>query len=141
MPEQVGAQHLWQNLWNDDYVRGYQAMARWVGEHVPIPGQVAREIVSNWIRENAFCNDLLQVGGRRVHLGDIHVPTLAVIATRDHIVPKPAAIPVARLLSGTRPEVLMLDAGHASLTTGRTAATVTLPHVIEWLAAHSDELR
>jgi polyhydroxyalkanoate synthase len=133
--------NLWQNLWNDDYVRGYQAMARWVGEHVPIPGQVAREIVSNWIRENAFCNDLLQVGGRRVHLGDIHVPTLAVIATRDHIVPKPAAIPVARLLSGTRPEVLMLDAGHASLTTGRTAATVTLPHVIEWLAAHSDELR
>jgi polyhydroxyalkanoate synthase len=133
--------NLLENLWRDEYVRGYQAMARWVREQVPIPGQAAREVVNNWIRENAFCNDTLRVGSRRVHLGDIRVPTLAVIATRDHIVPEASALPVASLLSGTRAEVLLLDAGHASLTTGRTAATVTVPRIIEWLAAHSEELR
>src|SRR4051794_8561473 len=28
---------LLQNLWNDEYVDGYQAMAQWAGDHVPFP--------------------------------------------------------------------------------------------------------
>ena len=133
--------NLWQHLSDDEYMGGYQAMARWVREQVPIPGQVARQIVSDWIRQNAFCNDALRLGGRRVRLADIRTPTLAVIAARDHIVPQTAAAPIARLLSGTRVEVLLLDAGHASLTSGRTAATTTVPQIVEWLAGHSEPLR
>jgi polyhydroxyalkanoate synthase subunit PhaC len=132
--------NLWENLWNDDYMQGYQAMNRWVSEHVPIPGAAARQLVDSWLRDNAFCNDTLRLGGRQLSLGDIHTPTLAVIAMRDDIVLERAAVPVADLLTGTRVEVLRLDAGHASLTTGRTAAKVTVPQIIEWLTAHSEEL-
>jgi polyhydroxyalkanoate synthase subunit PhaC len=129
--------NLWQHLWDNEYMQGYQAMSRWVREQVPIPGQVAREVVSDWIRQNAFYNDTLRLGGHRVRLADVRTPTLAVIATRDHIVPQAAAAPIARLLSGTDVEVLLLDAGHASLTSGRTAATVTVPQIIQWLADRS----
>jgi polyhydroxyalkanoate synthase subunit PhaC len=133
--------NLWQHLWNDDYMQGYEAMSRWVREQVPLPGQVARQVVSEWMGQNAFCNDTLRLGGSQLHLARIRTPILAVIATRDHIVPREAAAPIDRLLSGTDVETLFLDAGHASLTSGRTAATVTVPQVTAWLAGHGATVR
>ena len=41
---------LWQNLWNDEYVDGYQAMAQWAGDHVPFPGGVMRQVVEQLVR-------------------------------------------------------------------------------------------
>jgi polyhydroxyalkanoate synthase subunit PhaC len=131
--------NLWQNLWNDEYMEGWQAMGRWTREQVPFPGAAFRQMVQQWLRDNAFLNDTLRLGGRAVSLKDIRTPTLAVIALRDEIVPEPAAAPLPDLLSGTQVDVLRLDAGHASLTTGRKAAKVTVPRILEWLAAHSEE--
>ncbi len=133
--------NLWQNLWNDEYMKGFQAMGRWVNEQIPIAGAAARQLIDNWVRENAFYNDALRLGGRRISLGDIQTPTFSVIADRDEIVPQAMAGPVVERLSGTSPDVLHVDAGHTSLTTGRMAAKVTVPKVTEWLAAHSEELR
>ena len=31
--------NLWQNLWNDEFVEGYGAMAQWARDHVPFPGR------------------------------------------------------------------------------------------------------
>jgi polyhydroxyalkanoate synthase len=131
--------NLWEHLWNDEYLKGYQAMSRWICEQPAVAGAAARQVVHDWLKEDAFCNDLLRLNGRHISLADIHAPTLAVIATRDEIVPEAAAAPIVDLLTGTHVETLRLDAGHVSLTTGRTAATVTLPRIIEWLADHSEE--
>ena len=30
---------LLENLWNDEFVEGYQAMAQWSRDHVPFPGR------------------------------------------------------------------------------------------------------
>lgn len=132
--------NLWQNLWNDDYMESFQAMGRWMREHVPFPGAAARQVVDQWLRANAFCNDTLRIGGRAVSLGDIGVPTLAVIATRDDVVFEAAAAPIVDCLTGTQVDTLRLEAGHASLTVGRTAAKVAVPQIVEWIASHSEEL-
>ena len=137
--ELVQYANLWQNLWSDDYMQGYQAMGRWIREQIPIPGAAARQLVGDWLGDNAFYENTLRLGGRSISLLDIHVPTLAVIATRDEIVPEPAAAPIADLLANSAVDVLRLDVGHTSLTTGRTAAKVTVPRITEWLAAHSRE--
>ena len=36
---------LLDNLWNDEYVDGWQAMAQWSRDHVPFPGAAARQII------------------------------------------------------------------------------------------------
>ena len=132
--------NLWQNLWNDEYMEGWQAMGRWTREQIPFPGAAFRQLVDQWLRDNAFLNDTLRVAGRQVSLGDIRMPTLAAIAERDEIVPRAAATPIADRLTGTHVDVLSLDAGHASLTTGRKAAKVTVPRILEWLTEHSEEV-
>lgn len=131
--------NLLQNLWSDEYLAGYQAMGRWVREHVPIAGAAFLQIAQQWVIDNGFLEDRLRLGGRAVHLAAIEVPTLAAIALRDDMVPKAAAEPIREVLTGTEVDLLCLDTGHTGLATGRTASRVTLPRIFGWLADHSEE--
>jgi polyhydroxyalkanoate synthase len=122
---------LWENLWNDAYMEGYQAMGQWTRDHVPFPGAAFRDTVEQLVRRNGLMD------GAVADLGRIRCPALNVLAKRDHIVPRPAAEPIPRLLGGGADE-LQLDAGHVGLVAGRAAAKVTLPGIVEWIVAHSD---
>jgi polyhydroxyalkanoate synthase len=123
---------LWENLWNDAYMEGYQAMGQWTRDHVPFPGAAFRETVEQLVRANGLMD------GSVADLGAISVPVLNVMAERDHIVPLPAAEPVARLVP--QAEELRLAAGHVGLVAGRAAAKVTLPGIAQWIADHSEEV-
>ena len=136
----VNYANLWQHLWRDDYMEGYQAIGRWLADHIPVPGELFLQVVDQWLVGNGFVNDTLRLGGRRARLGDIRIPTLAVIAERDDIVPEVATTPITDILTGTTVELMRLDAGHASLTSGRKAVKVLLPQVFDWLTAHSEEI-
>ncbi|GAA0619952.1 alpha/beta fold hydrolase [Sporichthya brevicatena] len=130
--------NLWQNLWNEEYLKGYQALNRCFEQHSPLPGGFFLQIADQWIQANAFVTDSLRLDGRAVHLADLTMPVLIVTGDRDELVPAGATGPLADLLTGTKPETLELSAGHASLTTGRTAARHTVPRILGWLADHSD---
>ena len=126
---------LWQNLWNDEYVDGYQAMAQWAGDHVPFPGGVMRQVVEQLVRGNALVNGSLRLGGSDVDLSAIRCPLLNVIAQFDHIVPPDGSRPLTTLVE--QAEELVLKAGHVGLLAGRQAAKGTLPQISAWLQAHS----
>jgi polyhydroxyalkanoate synthase len=130
--------NLWQHLWSDDYMEGYQAIGRFLQDHIPIPGGIFRQIAEQWVQGNGFMEDTLRLGGRRISLGNVRMPVLGVIAERDDIVPEEATTPLVDVLSGADVELLRLDAGHASLTSGRKAVTVVLPHVFDWIASQSE---
>jgi polyhydroxyalkanoate synthase subunit PhaC len=122
--------NLWQHLWNDEYMEGYQAMGQWTRDHVPFPGAAFRQTVEDLVRANGLMDASV------ADLSAISVPVLNVMAERDHIVPLAAAEPVARLIEQT--EELRLAAGHVGLVAGRAAAKVTLPGIAGWIADHSE---
>ena len=124
--------NLWQNLWNDEYMEGYQAMGQWTRDHVPFPGAAFRQTVEQLVRANGLMDSSV------ADLSRISVPVLNVMAERDHIVPLPAAEPLARVVPQT--EELRLTAGHVGLVAGRAAAKVTLPGIAGWIAGHSEAL-
>ena len=131
---------LWERLWNDEYVASYQAMTGWSDDHVPFPGAAARQTVEMLVRANGMVHDRLHVGGDPVHLGDIRVPFLTVLAERDHIVPPAATAPLIELVGSPDKHELRLNAGHMGLVVGRTAARTTVPTIIDFLRRRSDEV-
>jgi polyhydroxyalkanoate synthase subunit PhaC len=133
--------NLWENLWNDEYLEGYQAMNQWNNDHVPFPGAAMEQMVRELIRENRLEKGTLRLGGRKVALKGITVPLLNVIAERDDIVPIASARPLRDLVGSKDAENLTLAAGHVGLLAGRKAATETLPAIVEWLDRHSGRLR
>jgi polyhydroxyalkanoate synthase len=129
---------LWDQLWSDDYLDAYQAMTSWSDDHIPFPGAAARQTVDLLVRDNGLLADALEIGGDRVHLRDITVPFLNVLACRDHIVPEAAAAPLIDLVGSPDRHELRLDAGHIGLVVGRTAARTTIPTIIDFLRRRSD---
>jgi polyhydroxyalkanoate synthase len=133
--------NLLEKLWSDDYVAAHQAMTTWGNDHVPFPGEVARQVADMLVRDNGMITDRLTLGGDRVHLSDITTPFLGVLASRDHIIPEPAAEPVIDLVGSTDKHLLKLTGGHIGLVVGKTAAKTTVPTIIEFLQRQSEVRR
>jgi polyhydroxyalkanoate synthase len=132
--------NLWENLWNDDFVEGYQAMAQWAHDHVPFPGATARELVAQFVRGNAVRRNAVRLGGRRVDLGAVRCPVCSVVAERDDIIPAAASAPLPDLLRNAHTDVISVPAGHIGLVVGRQAATTTMPAIVGWLRQHSENV-
>ncbi len=127
---------LWEKLWDDKQMEGFQLMGQWTRDHIPFPGKAFRETVE-LMKDGSLMQDRIRIEGQSVHLKDLTWPLLNIIAAKDHIVPSAAAQPVCDLVGSARAETLELPAGHVGLVMGKAAATTTLPKIFEWLREHS----
>jgi polyhydroxyalkanoate synthase len=133
---------LLENLWNDEFVRGFQAMAQWARDQVPFPGAAFRQVVEQFVRCNALMDGALRVGGREIGFGTTEAAVLNAMAEKDTVVPRAAAEPIQALVGRPdRRDQLVLPGGHVTFGTGRSAFRHTLPRLADWIAAHSDEQR
>jgi poly[(R)-3-hydroxyalkanoate] polymerase subunit PhaC len=131
---------LLENLWNDQFVESFQAMAQWSRDHVPFPGAAFRQLVELLVRENVLMTGSVRVGDRIVDLDSAGGDVLIATAERDNVVPAAATEPAIRLVGDpARREELRLPGGHVTFGTGRSAFKHTMPRLAGWIAAHSDQ--
>jgi len=133
----AGKVRLWDNLWNDEYVKSYRMMDRWTAETLPLPGAYFRQVVKELLRRNALCEGSLRVGGKPVDLKRIKVPLLHVIAAHDHIVPPACAAPLVARAGSRDKEEVVLPGGHVSLVAGPNAIKRMWPKLDQWLERRS----
>lgn len=131
---------LVQHLDDEEYLRGYEAIGRFLGDYGPVAGAATRQLVEDWIRGNGFVRDTLRLGGRDAPLSTVTCDVLAVIAEKDDITPYASADAVDEVLVAADVDKLVVDAGHVSLFAGRRAVGRVMPEVFAWIAAHSDEV-
>lgn len=124
---------LWEQLWNDDFLDGFQAMNQWIRDQVPCPGACAAQCVDLLLRRNALVEDKVKLGGRPVSLRNIHHPLLVITAEHDHIVPPVQSKPIVHLTGSEVVDELSVPAGHIGLVTSRQSVKYTLPGIVEWL--------
>lgn len=125
---------LWEKLWNDDFVDGFQAMAQWARDQVPFPGACARQATEELLQRNALMTGRIRLGGREVRLGDIECPVLNIIAEHDHVVAPGAARPLNRLVSSSDVSELLVPSGHIGLAMSHQSVRYTIPGLTSWLA-------
>ena len=131
---------LLENLWNDEFVRGFEAMAQWARDQVPFPGAAFDEVVELFVRRNALMDGALRVGKREIDFTTTEATVLNAMADNDTVVPRAAAEPIAALVGRPdRRHELLLPGGHVTFGTGRSAFRHSLPSLANWIAAHSDE--
>ena len=130
---------LLENLWNDEFVEGFQAMATWSRDHVPFPGAAFRQLVELLVRQNILLTGSMPLGSRQVDLGDVRGNVLNAMAERDNVVPPPAVEPVMQIVGDpAHREELRLPGGHVTFGTGRSAFKHTMPKLTNWIIDHSD---
>ena len=133
----AGELRLWDNLWNDEFVKGYRMMQRWGNETLPLPGGYFRQTVKELLRANALYEGKLKIGGHLVDLAKITVPLLHVIAQYDHIVPPACAHPLVERVGSRDKEEVVLPGGHVSIAAGANAVKRMWPKLDSWLQGRS----
>jgi polyhydroxyalkanoate synthase len=133
----AGQVRLWDNLWNDQFVKGYRMMERWGNETLPLPGGYFRQTTKELLQKNALYEGTLRIGGRLVDLGKITVPLLHIVAQYDHIVPPACAHPLVERVGSLDKEEVVLPGGHVSIAAGANAIKRMWPKLDSWLEGRS----
>jgi polyhydroxyalkanoate synthase len=129
--------NLWWNLWNEQYVEGFNALNKWANEYVPFPGEFFRQWVRDFYQDNRLFRGDLVLDGRRVDLHAVRCPVLVVGAQDDYIAPPESVRALLDVVGSREKEYLELPGGHISLIAGRGAVRHCWPKVAGWLAARS----
>jgi polyhydroxyalkanoate synthase subunit PhaC len=128
---------LWENIWNDEFVKSYRMFDRWATDTLPLAGEYFRTITKDLMWDNKLYNDTMTVGGREAKLADIKVPILHAVAEHDHIVPYDAAKYLIAKVGSEDKEEVMLKGGHVSLVAGPNAIKRLWPKLDSWLGKRS----
>ncbi len=133
----TGQVQLWDNMWNDEFVKSYRMFDRWAADILPLPGELFRQTTKEFMWENRLYKNELTLRGRRVDLGNIKVPILHALAEHDHIVPYEAAKPLIANVGSKDKEEIVLKGGHVSLVAGGNAVKRLWPRLDAWLGKRS----
>jgi polyhydroxyalkanoate synthase subunit PhaC len=133
----AGQLRLWDNMWNDEFVKSYRMFDRWGADALALPGGYFRQVTRELLWENRLAKNELVVGGHKVDLGRITVPFLHVVAEHDHIVPRGATAPLIGLVGSPEKEEIVLKGGHVSIAAGANAVRRMWPAVDRFLARRS----
>jgi polyhydroxyalkanoate synthase len=128
---------LWDNMWNDEFVKSYRRFERWGNDTLPLAGEYFRQTVKELIWKNALYEGTLELEGRRVDLGNITVPMLHALAEHDHIVPYEAAGPLIERVGSGDKQQIVLKGGHVSIAAGPNASKRLWPRLDAWLGGRS----
>ena len=128
---------LWENVWNDEFVKSYRVFDRWATDTLPLAGEYFRAITKDLMWDNKLFNDTMSVGGRAAKLDNINVPILHAVAEHDHIVPYDSAKHLIPRVASSDKEEVILKGGHVSLVAGANAVRRLWPKLDNWLAGRS----
>jgi polyhydroxyalkanoate synthase len=134
----VGAYvNVWKNLDDEQAVRSWQAINRWVEDVIPFAGNAFRQFVVEYVRGNELINGQHEVDGRRVDLSTIRAALLNIVAEFDHLVAPSQAQSIMDLVSSEDKELRIIPSTHVGIMASGRARYKLWPEVAEWLAPRS----
>lgn len=133
----AGRVRLWDNMWNDEFVKSHRMFDRWAADQIPFPGECFRQNTKELMWENRLYRGTFTLGGRPVQLANVKVPFMHVMAEHDHIVPYAAAKDLVAMIGSEDKNEVVLKGGHVSLVAGGNAIYRLWPQLDSWLSERS----
>ncbi len=133
----AGQLRVWEQMWNDDFVKSFRAFERWGNETLPLAGAYVRQMTKELLWDNKLLNGTLVIDGKSADLANIRVPVLSVCAEHDHLAPYTSVKPLMEKVGSADKRELLLKGGHVSLIAGPNAVKRMWPQLDAWLAERS----
>lgn len=128
---------LFVNLWDREWLMGYETIGHWVDGFIPYPGMAFKQFFSDFVVGDGFKNNDLVIGGERVNLKKIKSSLLVFTGTTDKIAPPPTVTAVIDFVSSEDHELIQVPLGHIGLVAGGSAPGYVWRPMARWLAKRS----
>jgi poly[(R)-3-hydroxyalkanoate] polymerase subunit PhaC len=127
---------LFINLWNEEYVKGYDAMSTWSNDFIAYPQQAFKQMVNDVVVGNGLLEGI-SFKGRPADLADVRCNLLAFAGSED-VIATPAS--ARAIVSATRPrdqQYHEVPGGHIGVVVGGRAPKTVWGPTVEWLKPRS----
>jgi polyhydroxyalkanoate synthase subunit PhaC len=114
-------------------LENFMRMEKWIFDSPDQPATAFREFIQWFFQENRLIRDELTLAGRPVRLKNLTAPVLNIFASKDHLVPPSASIPLGAHIGSKDYQSLEVDAGHIGLYVGGKTRKSVPAAVVAWL--------
>jgi len=128
---------LFIHLYDDEYVRGFDAINTWVNDLLPYPRDAFKQLVKDVISGNKMLKRRLKFGDRVADLSRVRAPLLAFAGRSDNVAPVASAREIVDLVSSTDKEFRIVPGGHVGVVAGSSAPRAVWGPTADWLAPRS----
>ncbi|HEY5808638.1 MAG TPA: class III poly(R)-hydroxyalkanoic acid synthase subunit PhaC [Povalibacter sp.] len=118
---------------NPQALENFLRMEKWIFDSPDQPGEMFRQFMTWFVRENRLCQGTLELGGCPVRLRDVKVPLLNIYATQDHLVPPAASTPLAKLTGSRDYSSYAFPGGHIGIYVSGAAQREVPGRIAAWL--------
>lgn len=132
--------HLFDNLDDDDFVRNFARMERWLSDGIDVPGAAYAEFLKDIYQENKLMRNELRIGGELVDLERIDMPILQIIGQYDHLIPPESSKPFNDVVSSTDTTTFDFPTGHIGLSVSSRSHADLWPKVGSWFEERTLDL-
>ena len=114
-------------------LENFMRMEKWIFDSPDQPAHAFRDFIQWFFKENRLIRDELTLGGKPVRLKNITRPVLNIYATKDHLVPPSASVPLGAYVGSKDYRSLEIDAGHIGLYVGGKSCKTVPAAIASWL--------
>lgn len=128
---------LFMNMWNREYVNGFDAMNQWTGQFIDYPQGAFIQFTRDFIQHNELVKGQMRFGRKVADLRRVNSALLAFAGTSDQIAPIAAAQAIIAAVGSTDRTFRVAPGGHMGVFAGSTAPSQVWGVSAEWLASRS----
>ena len=122
---------------NEDFVRNFARMERWLADSVDLAGAAYAEFLEAIYQDNRLSRNELTLDGEHVDVTNIDMPLLQIVGERDRLVPPAASTPFNDVVGSDDVTTIEYPSGHVGLAMSNGAHRDLWPEVAEWFLEHS----
>ena len=128
---------LFMNMWNHEYVNGFDAMNQWVSQFIDYPQSAFLQFERDFVRHNKLVKGQMVFRGKVADLRGVHAALLVFAGRSDQIAPVAAVRALLDAVGSADKKFMLVPGGHMGIMAGATAPEHVWRPGADWLAARS----
>jgi polyhydroxyalkanoate synthase len=128
---------LFMNLWDREYVRGFDAMNQWISQFIDYPRDAYLQFSRDFVRENKLANGTLRFGDAVADLKKVRASLLVFGGRTDQVAPARAVEAILEMVESEDTSYRLAPGGHMGVFSGKTAPEHVWAPAAAWLAERS----
>jgi len=128
---------LFMNLYDREYMNGFDAMNQWVSQFIDYPQKAFEQFSHEFMQHNKLIKGQLKFGKKLADLRRVHAALLIFAGRTDQIAPPEAVRVVLDAVGSTDKTFHLVGGGHMGVFAGARAPEQVWKPAAEWLAERS----
>jgi len=121
----------------EDKLVNFLRMEKWIFDSPDQTGEAYRQFMKDFYQGNKLIKGEIEIGDKRVDLGDIRIPILNIYAEQDHLVPPASSLALGNYIASVDYTVRSFPVGHIGMYVSSKVQRDLPPTIVNWLQART----